>query len=105
MIENAVEDDADAIGVERFADFLKGRVITQTAVHLAVVDGVIAVTGAFKQRIEYQRVDAELFEVGNHVIYFIQPVIELTVVFSRCAAVAQRIDVVDNAFVDVTHSE
>ena len=38
------------------------------------------------------------------VVYFIKTVIELVVVVTRRAAKTERIDVVDNAFVDVTHN-
>ena len=48
-------------------------------------------------------VDAEALEVVDAVVYFIKTVIELVVVVTRRTAKTERIDVVDNAFVDVTH--
>ena len=39
------------------------------------------------------------------VVYFVQPVALLTVVLLRSAAVAERIDIVNNTFVDVTHKK
>jgi hypothetical protein len=62
------------------------------------------VVGAFKERVKDKRVDAETLEMVNAVVYFFKSVIELMVVVTRRAAKTERIDVVDNAFVDVTHN-
>ena len=50
VVENAVEDDADAGFVKCRDDFLKVSVRAETAVDKAVVSGVIAVRVRFKDR-------------------------------------------------------
>ena len=103
MVKYAVEDNSDSVGVKGIADFLEGLVVAEAFVNHSVVDGVVAVVGAFKERVKDKRVDAETLEMVNAVVYFFKSVIELMVVVTRRAAKTERIDVVDNAFVDVTH--
>ena len=103
VVKYAVEDNSDSVGVKGIADFLEGLVVAEAFVNHSVVDGVVAVVGAFKERVKDKRVDAETLEVVDTVVYFIKTVIELVVVVTRRAAKTERIDVVDNAFVDVTH--
>lgn len=83
VVENAVEDNADAVLVKNSTNFLKRIIISETAVDFVVVNCIVAVARALKNRIEHQRVYSELLEIVNPVVDFVKPVFKLKVVFSR----------------------
>ena len=103
MIEHTVQNDTDAVFTECFTDFLKRSVVTKATVDLTVIDRVVSVAGAFKERVENYRVNAQLFEMVDTVIYFVQSVVQLTVILPWCSAKAERVDVIDNTFINVAH--
>ena len=50
VVEDPIQDDADAVFVEGAAEFGEGGVVSQPGVHLIVVPGVIAVPGGLEER-------------------------------------------------------
>ena len=103
VVENAVQHHADTVLVQGITDLLEARVISQTTVDLFVVDGIVSVAGAFKNRVEHNAVHAHFLEVGDKVIDFIQTVIQLKIVLFRSAAESQWIDIVNNGVMNPMH--
>ena len=64
MVENAVQQNADAVCVQGIAEPFEALVIAETGVDLIVVDRIVAVLCAFEYGIEYDRVDAHFLEMG-----------------------------------------
>ena len=103
MIENAVEQYSDTVLMQGIANTLEALVVTQTAVDLFVVDGIIAVLCALKYRIEQDTVDAHLLEMGDKVNDLVQSVVQLKIILFRRSAKAERINVVDHGIVYPMH--
>ena len=103
MVEYAVQNDADPFLVQGIADTLKAFVIAQTAVDLFVVDGIVTVAAALKNRVEYNTVHAHFLEMGDKVVELIQAVIQLKIILFRRSAEAERIDVINDGVMDPMH--
>ena len=103
MVENSVEQNADTVCVQSVAQLFEALVVAQTRVDLFVVYRVVAVLGAFKNRVEHYRVHAHLLEVGDKAVQLIQPVVKLKVIYPRRSAEAQRVNVVDHGVVYPMH--
>ncbi len=103
VVEHAVQNDADAVFAQHGADFLKGSVVAETAVDAAVVDGVVAVAAALKHRIKQNDIYAELLKMRHAVENLVQTVGLHMIVLLGSAAVTERINVVNNRFVNKTH--
>ena len=104
MVKNAVKHNADTVLVKGFANLLEAFVVAQTAVNFFVVDGIIAVSAALKKRIEKNCVNAHAFQMVNNIVNLIQTVALHKVIFLWRAAVTERINIVDNRFVNKTHN-
>jgi hypothetical protein len=57
VVENAVKNNSDAVLMESVAEKTEGVVITESAVYLLIVNGIIAVFNGFKDRSEVNSVN------------------------------------------------
>ena len=104
MVEHTVHNDLLAPGVAVGHELLELFVGAQTAVHPAVVDGIVAVGAALKQRADVDGCTAQLCRVGCPCFQLCKSARGgLAVVFVRTAAQPQRIDVIKYCFVIPSH--
>ena len=106
MVEHTVHNDLLAPGVaigHKLPELLVGA---QTAVHPAVIDGIIAVGAALEQRADINGRAAQVFGgvLGPGVQLCERARCGLAVVFVRTAAQAQRINVIKNCGIIPCHS-
>lgn len=94
MVEHAVENDLDAVLVQRAADVREVRVRAQTAVHPAVVAGVVAVVVGLENRGEVHSVAAETRDMLRPVGHLADARHGYAVVRARCAAEADGINLI-----------
>ena len=99
VVENAVEDDADAVFAQLGADGFEVLVRAEAAVHAAVVPRVVAVAVALEDGAEVHGVRAQLFNVPGPVRDFEYAVRQNAVVIMRRAAEAQGVNVIKYAVV------
>ena len=98
MVEHTVQEDPDPVLVERPAHIPEVFIGAQPAVDLLVIPCVVTVCIRFKDRAEVDSGNSQLFQMGDPVLYFQDPVRLHTVVLIRRAAHAQRIDLIDHTF-------
>ena len=104
MVEHTIHDDMLAAGVAVGHELLELFIGAQTAVHPAVVDGIITVGAAFEQRADVDGRAAQLCRVGCPRFQLCKSARGgLAVVFVRTAAQPQRIDVIKYCFVIPSH--
>ena len=103
MIENTVEDDADAVFMQLFADMCEAVVVTEAVVYMIIIVCIIAVGGGHENRSEIYSVDVHFLEVGNEVDNLVKTVVQFAVVDPRRAAETQRIDMIEYRFVYPIH--
>ena len=89
--------------MQGITNLFEALVITEAAVDLLVIDGIISVSGAFKYRIEQDAVDAHFLEMGDKVIDLIQPVSQLKIILFRRSAEAERVNIVNNGIMYPMH--
>ena len=73
VIEDAVQHHSDAVLVEGVAKSGEGVHVSQAAVDLVVVGGVVAVLHRLTHRPQIEGVHAQLLEVGNPLLQLFQP--------------------------------
>ena len=104
MVEHTVHNDLLAPGVaigHKLPELLVGA---QTAVHPAVIDGIIAVGAALEQRADIDGGAADVCCMGRPVVQFLECTRGgLAVIFVRAAAQPQRIDVIEYRIVIPSH--
>ena len=104
MVEHTIHDDMLAAGVAVGHELLELFVGAQTAVHPAVVDGIVAVGAALKQRADIDGGAADVCCMGRPVVQFLECTRGgLAVIFVRAAAQPQRIDVIEYRIVIPSH--
>ena len=103
MIEHTVQNNSDAVVVQSCTDPGETFVIAKTVVYMVVIVGIVSVGSRHKHGTEIHGVDVHFFQVWDEVNDLIQTVRLLTVIDSRCSAEAQRIDVIEDRFVDPIH--
>ena len=104
MVEHAVHDDLLAAGVAVGHELPELLVGAEAAVHPAVVDGIVAVGAALKQRADIDGRAADVCRVLCPVAQFFErPGHCLTVIFVCASAQSQRIDVIEYRIVIPSH--
>ena len=103
MVKHAVQNNADAVFAQHGANLFERSVVAETAVNAAVVNGVVSVAAALKHRIKQNDIHTELLKMLHTVEDLVQTVGLHMVVFLGSTAVAERINVVNNRFVNKTH--
>ena len=97
VVEYPVQHHPDAVFVELLTQLGEGVVVSQAAVNLEIVGGVVAVLHRLEHRPQVQGVDPQLLQVGDPVVELLQPLDRLAeVVVLRCPAEPQGIDMVEH---------
>ena len=65
MVEYTVEDDLDALCVTFLYEVCKVRIVSQTAVELFIIGGLLAVSHGFKQWSDIDGIAADLFDMTD----------------------------------------
>ena len=98
VVENAVQNDPDAVLVQFVADVGKHLVGAQTAVDDTVVRGVIAVLHRFEHRSEVNGIHTQFFQMRDPVQHLFQPVHRFSALVELGrSAEAQGIDVIHHS--------
>ena len=89
MIEHTVKDNADTRLVKGFAHLPQIFIVSQPAVQLQIIPGVISMGIRLKKRAEIHRIDPQPGHMGNPVRYFMNPMCQHPVVSLRHLAEAK----------------
>ena len=106
VVENSVKDNAYTVFVKSVTNEAERVIVTESAVYLLVVDGVVAVLYGFKNGTEINGVHVHLLEMRYPVEDLVKTVCHIlaSVIEFGCSAESQRIDVIDYRVIVPIHN-
>ena len=85
--------------MESVAHLFEIVVVSQADVYFTVISGVVTMGIRLEQGREVDGVNTQLFQMGNPILHFKDPVCRNSVIFKGSSAESQRIDLIKNTFI------
>ena len=103
MVEYSVKDNLYAVAVKSVTDSFERLVVAKSLIYFIIITCIVTVFSAFKYRVEHYGVNSKLLIMVYPLVDFIKSVLLFIIVHNRSTAETQRVDIVDNTFVNETH--